>query len=48
MSVHVLLNKFGKSDKMRGLPFCKKFNKFNITGAQMFDSILSYGVKIIL
>ena len=41
MSVHVLLhllNKFRKSDKMRGLPnilslFCNEFNKFNNTGA---------------
>ena len=41
MSVHVLvnlLNEWGKSDKMRGLPsilsiFRNKFNKFNNTGA---------------
>ena len=43
MSAHVLLillNQFGKRDKMRGLPsilsfFRNKFNKFNNTGAQM-------------
>ena len=39
-----LLNHFGKSDKMRGLPsilspFCNEFNKFNNTEAQMLDSI---------
>ena len=39
-----LLNKLRKRDKMRGLPsilalFCNEFNKFNNTGAQMFDSI---------
>ena len=47
MSAHVLLNlsnKFGKSDKMRGLPsililFRNEFNKFNNTGARMLDSI---------
>ena len=41
MSAHVLLillNKLGKSDKMRGLPsilvlFCYEFNKFNNTKA---------------
>ena len=47
MSVHVLLNllnKLGKSDKLRGLPsilslFRNMFNKLNNTGAQMLDSI---------
>ena len=47
MSAHVflnLLNELGKRDKMRGLPsilslFRNKFNKFNITGARMLDSI---------
>ena len=36
-----LLNELRKRDKMRGLLslFRKKFNKFNITGAQMVDSI---------
>ena len=39
-----LLNKMGKRDKMRGLPrilslCCNKFNKNNIIGAQMLDSI---------
>ena len=53
MSAHVLLNllnKLGKSDKMRGLPsilllFCNKFNKFNNTGAQMLDSIYHMTLK---
>ena len=47
MSVHVLLNlcnKFGKTDKMRGLPsilslFRNEFIKINTTGARMLDSI---------
>ena len=47
MSAHVLLNllnEFGKSDKMRGLPsiislFCNKFNKLNNTRTRMLDSI---------
>ena len=47
MSAHVLLillNKFGKRDKMRGLSsillyFCKEFNKFNNTRARIFDFI---------
>ena len=47
MSAHVLLNllnKFGKSDKMQGLPsilllFRNEFNEFNNTGARMLDSI---------
>ena len=47
MSAHVilnLLNEFGKSDKMRGLPsilslFRNEFNKFNNTRARMLDSI---------
>ena len=47
MSVHVLLillNEFGKSDKMRGLPsilshFRNEFNKFNNTRSRMLDSI---------
>ena len=47
MSAHVLLNllnELGKSDKMRGLLsilslFRNKFNKLNITRAQMLDSI---------
>ena len=47
MSAHVLLNlsnKFGKRDKMRGLPsilclFRNKFNKFSNTRAGMLDSI---------
>ena len=44
MSAHVLLNllnKFGKRDKMRGLPnilslFRNELNKFNNTRAQVF------------
>ena len=47
MSAHVLLNllnELRKRDKMRGLPsilsfFRNEFNKFNNTGARMFDSI---------
>ena len=47
MSAHVLLNllnEFGKSDKMRGLPsilllFRNEFNKFNNTSARMLESI---------
>ena len=47
MSAHALLNnlnELGKSDKMRGLssilPLLRnEFNKFNNTGARMFDSI---------
>ena len=47
MSAHVflnLVNKFGKRDKMRGLPnilsqFRNEFNKFNNTGARMLDCI---------
>ena len=54
MSAHVvlnLLNKLGKRDKMQGLPsilslFRNEFNKFNITGAPMLDSI--YHVTLIL
>ena len=56
MSSHVLLNLFnelGKRDKMRGLPsilslFRNEFNKFNNTRARILDTILSYGIKIIL
>ena len=52
MSAHDLvnlLNEFGKSDNIRGLPriycfFCNEFNKFNNTGARMLDSI--YDIKI--
>ena len=55
MSAHVLLNllnKLGKSDKMRGLPsilslFRNKFDKFNNTGAQMLDSIYHMTLKFI-
>ena len=47
MSAHVLLNllnKWGKRDKMRGLPsilslFRNEFNKFNNTKARMLDYI---------
>ena len=55
MSAHVLLNllnEFGKSDKMRGLPsilslFRKEFNEFNNTGARMLDSIYHMTLKLI-
>ena len=47
MNAHVLLNllnEFGKSDKVQGLPsisllFRNEFNKFNNTGSRMLDSI---------
>ena len=53
MSVQVLLylsNDLRKKDKMRGLPniiflFHNEFDKFNNTGAQMLDSILSHDIK---
>ena len=53
MSAHVLFNLFnelGKSDKMQGLPsilslFRNKFNKFNITRAQMLDTIYHMTLK---
>ena len=43
-----LINKFGKKDKMRGLPyifflFRNEFNKFNNTRARMLDSF--YDIK---
>ena len=55
MSAHVLLNllnEFGKSDKMRGLPsvlslFRNKLNKFNNTGTRMLDSIYQMAFKIL-
>ena len=55
MSAYVLLNllnKLEKRDKMRGLPsilslFCKRFNKFNNTGAQMLDSIYHMTLKLL-
>ena len=48
-----LLNKLGKSDKMRGLPrilslFCNKFNKFNNTQAQILYSIYHMTLKLFL
>ena len=54
MSAHVslnLLNKFGKSDKMRGLPsilllFCNEFNKFNNKRAGMLDSVYQITLKL--
>ena len=55
MSAHVLLNllnKLGKSDKMRGLPsilllFRNKFNKFNNTGARILDSIYHFTFRLL-
>ena len=55
MSAHVLfnlLNKLGKSDKMRGLPsflllFRNEFNKYNNTGARMLDSCYHMTLKLI-
>ena len=47
----ILLNEFRKRDKMRGLSsilslFYNGFNKFNYTGAQLLDSILSHDINI--
>ena len=47
-----LLNKLGKSDKMRGLPsilllFRNEFKKFNNTRVGMLDSIYHMTLKII-
>ena len=55
MSANVLLNllnKLGKSDKIRGLQsslllFHNKFNKFNNTGARILDSIYRMTLKLI-
>ena len=54
MCAHVLLNllnKFGKSDKLRGWPsilslFCNELNKFNNTVARMLDSIYHMTLQI--
>ena len=56
MSAHVLLNllnSLGKRDQMRSLPsilslFRNEFNKFSNTIARMFDSYVSYDIKITL
>ena len=47
-----LLNEFGKSDKMRGLPsilsfFRNKFDKFNNTRARTIDSFYHMTLKLI-
>ena len=55
MSAHDLLNllnKLGKSDKMRGLPrilllLHNEFNKFNNTGARMLDSFYHMTLKLL-
>ena len=55
ISAHVLmnlLNKFGESDRMRGLPcilslFRNEFNKFNNTGARILDSIYHMTLKLL-
>ena len=55
MSAHVLLNlsnELGKSDKLRGLAsisslFRNEFNKVNITGARIFDSIYNLTFKLL-
>ena len=55
MSAHVLLNLLNdlrKRDQMRGLAkhyilFCKEFNKFNNTGAEMLDSIFHMPLKVL-
>ena len=46
-----LLNEYGKSDKVRGLPsilslFCNEFNKFNNTGAHI-KTIYLMALKLI-
>ena len=49
MSVHVLLNilnELGKRDRILSL-FRNSFNKFNITGAQMLDSIYHMTIKLL-
>ena len=54
MSAHVLLNllnKFGKRDKMRGLPcilspFHNEFNELINTGTRMLDSIYHMTLKL--
>ena len=54
MSAHVLsnlLNKLGKSDKMRGLPsilsrFRIEFNKFKNARARMLDSIYHMTLRL--
>ena len=56
MSAHVLLNllnELRKRDKMQGLSsilflFHNELNNLDNTGAQILDSILSYGIKITL
>ena len=54
MSAHVLLNLLnepGKSFKMRDLAsilsavFCNEFNKFNLTGARLLDSVFHMTLK---
>ena len=55
MSAHVLLNllnKFGKGDKIRGLPsilflFLNDFNKFNNTSPGMLDSIYHMTLRLL-
>ena len=55
MSTHVLLNLLNslrKRDKMQGLSsilflFCNKFKIYNITGAQMLDSIYHITLKLL-
>ena len=47
-----LLNEVRKSDKISGLPgilslFPNKLNKYNNTGAQMFDSIYHMTIKLL-
>ena len=46
-----LLNKLGKRDKMRGLPsilslFRNEFNKYNYTGALIYDYIYHMTIKL--
>ena len=55
MSAHVFLNflnELKKSDKMRGLQrilsrFRNEFNKFNITGAEVIDSVYHMPLRLL-
>ena len=55
MSAHILLNllnELRKNDKMRGLPsilslFRNEFDKFNNTGARIFDTMCHMPLKLL-
>ena len=42
-----MLDELRKRDKMQGLLFPNKFNKFNNTGARMLDSIYHMALKLL-